>query len=217
MTSGQPLRNCTFPPAHLKTALSNLRLLAAASVLGRNPTLAGSLGVCSMGSQFSGNDQYLDVDPPATKGESCLTHNPKRWARTLIRTEHSRYPSLIQLTAIQPHPLHTRRPLLLSSSRCFSLPMQNTREEREVSSRTTLHPHPPAHSHLQRWLKNSPFPNPTSPPSRLSYTPESSCRRPPRSSISAVCVSQTDGQLPLLAVFSWDFGTSTTLGLVGWK
>ena len=51
-------------------------------------------------------------------------------------------------------------------------------------------------------MENSPFPNPTSALSRLSYTPESSCRRPPSPNIPAVCASQTDGQFPLLSVFS---------------
>ena len=63
-----------------------------------------------------------------------------------------------------------------------------------------LHQHSP-----QPWLKHCPFPNPASVLSRLSYTPESSCRRPPRSSISVVCVSQIDGLFPLLPVFSRDW------------
>ncbi|KIJ92503.1 hypothetical protein K443DRAFT_113500, partial [Laccaria amethystina LaAM-08-1] len=43
------------------------------------------------------------------------------------------------------------------------------------------------------WLKNSPFPNPIFALSCLLYIPASSCRRPPGSSICAVCVCQTGG------------------------
>ena len=60
----------------------------------------------------------------------------------------------------------------------------------------------------QRWLKNSFFPNPTSALPRLWYIPRFSCRGPPRSSISAVCVSRTDRQFPLLTFFSWDWNVN---------
>ncbi|EDQ99045.1 very hypothetical proline-rich protein [Laccaria bicolor S238N-H82] len=98
-----------------------------------------------------------------------------------------------------------------------SSPTQNTQEEGEVPSNhpPPPSPHPFARQHLalppslppQRWLKCSPFPNPTSALSRLSHIPKSSCRRP-YPGMAAACVSQTDGQIPLLAVF----GSSTKDG-----
>ena len=72
------------------------------------------------------------------------------------------------------------------------------------------------HHNPQRWLKNSPFHNPTSFLSRLSYTRESSSRRSPRSSISVVCISQIGG-LFLFCPYFHGIGTSTSLGLVGWN
>jgi hypothetical protein len=53
----------------------------------------------------------------------------------------------------------------------------------------------------QRWFKNSPFPNPTLVLSALSYISESPCICRWRSSISMICISQTDGQFSLLGVF----------------
>ena len=101
---------------------------------------------------------------------------------------------------------------------------RNMRTEGTVPSRTTIHPpsfrllapQPAAllpSPYPQQWLTNFPFPNQTSALPRLSYTPASPCRRPPRSSISTVCVSQADGQFPLLAVFS-GIGTWMSLGLL---
>ena len=103
------------------------------------------------------------------------------------------------------------------------------REEGEVPSSTNLHPIPalirsstsslpPLPSLPHRWLKNSPFPNPLLALSHLSCLPAFSCRRPPRSSISAVCVWQTDDQFPLLAVFSWYWNVDepwTRMAMVG--
>ena len=90
--------------------------------------------------------------------------------------------------------------------------MRNMRAEGEVLSRTTLHPHSFAHLFLNLHPSlhhqppshgsKTPFPNPTSALSRLSYTPGSLYRCPPRPGIPAVCVSQTDGQFPFLAIFS---------------
>ena len=70
-------------------------------------------------------------------------------------------------------------------------------------------PQPPAlpQSSPQRWLKNSPFPNPTSTLSRISYTPQSSCRHPRQTARSLYCPS------------FHGIGTSIKLGLewLGWK
>jgi hypothetical protein len=113
-----------------------------------------------------------------------------------------------------PSPSHLP-PTLLVEMFLFGL-TQKARNEGEVLSRTNLHPHPGAHSLLnlqlflhhhplpRRWLKSSPFPNPILALLRLSYIPASSRRWPLRSSMSAVCVCQTDGQFPLSAVFPWD-------------
>jgi hypothetical protein len=127
----------------------------------------------------------------------------------------NRYPSLIPLAAVQPHPPHT----CLLHSPDLSIPLaRNMGAEDEEPSRTTLHPHPALirsstfnlllflhHHPPQRGIKNSPLPKPTSVLSRLSYISESSSRCPPHSSISVVCVSEIDGQFPLLPVFSRDW------------
>ena len=107
--------------------------------------------------------------------------------------------------------------------------MHNMRKEGEVPSSTNLHPIPafirsstssfPHHYSPRRWLKNFPFPNPILALSRLSYIPPSSCRRPPHSNISAVCLCQADGQFPLLAVFPWNWNVeeSWTRMAFDWK
>ena len=94
-------------------------------------------------------------------------------------------------------------------------------------SRTTLHPPSPhsfspqrqtsSSSSLKHGSETPTLPNPTWALSRLSYIPESSCRRPQRSSISAVCVSQTDRQYHFLPVFSWDCNIDEPWMAFGWK
>lgn len=71
----------------------------------------------------------------------------------------------------------------------------------------------------QRWLKNSHFPNPTSTLSRLSYTPDPHADAHRTLAILALCVSQTDGEIPLLAVFSrdWNVDEGQTRMAFGWK
>ena len=119
-----------------------------------------------------------------------------------------RYLPLISLVAIQPHP-----PPPLPQFRHFSCAKHVSRR------RTTIQNyHPPPASHLfapQRSTSSSSsitiLPSDgsktpsslTQPRSYLgSRRPESSCRRPPRSSISVVCISQIDSLFPLLLVFS---------------
>ena len=108
------------------------------------------------------------------------------------------------LTAIQHIPFTHATFALLSLSRSFSF--SNAKHARRRQSTIQNYPSPPSpcsflvdlqffhHHPPQRWLKNSPFPNPTSALSRLSYTPEFSCRHQRRSGISMVCLSQPDSQ-----------------------
>jgi hypothetical protein len=125
-----------------------------------------------------------------------------------ISVSLNRYRSLIPSAALQPH-----LPPPLPQFMDFSCAKHASRRRSTVQN----YPPPPSLRSFaphcstsitippQRWLKNSPFPNPTSLLSRLSYTLESPYRRPPRSSIFKVCISQTDGQFPLSAVFSRDW------------
>ena len=122
-----------------------------------------------------------------------------------------RYLPLISLAAIQPHP-----PPSLPQFGYFSCTKHVSRRRSTIQN---YHPPPAPHSFVPQrstsssssiaippndGSKSPPFP--TQPPSYLaSYTRESSSRRPPRSSISAVCVSQIDGLFPLLPVFSRDW------------
>ena len=137
----------------------------------------------------------------------------KRWAASLIGTEHSRkisvslyrYPSLAPWPPSNPISSHLPPPcshLLISLTRYM-------RAEGEVLSRTTLH--------LPHWFLNVRPPplNHHRPPSDASKTPPSLTQpepylasRTPRDphadapGISAVCVSQTDGQFPLFTISS---------------
>ena len=147
---------------------------------------------------------YRDVVPPVTKSESCLRHSLKRnekMASGLIRTEYSHqisvsisvsHPTLcrylsLTMAAVQPQPLtpgSSTLPIYLFFLRvtceqkakyCPELPSTPLRSF--VPQPPSL---PPSPTPLPR-LKNFPFPNPTSALYRLSYTPGSLCRCPPRS------------------------------------
>ena len=120
-----------------------------------------------------------------------------------------RYLPLISLAAFQPHPPPPLPQFRYSSCAKLVSRRQSTVQnyppppsprsfapQRSASSSSSITIPP------ERWLKNSPFLSPISVLSRISYTPESSRRRPPRSSISAVCASQIDRLFLLLPVFS---------------
>ena len=70
----------------------------------------------------------------------------------------NRYPSLISLAAVQPHPPHTCP--LHPPNLHISL-TRNMRAESAVPSRTTIHPHPFAHPllNLQLFLHHTPHSN----------------------------------------------------------
>ena len=137
---------------------------------------------------------YLDVEPPATKSESCQRHSLKRNEKMGSKPNQNR--SLVQNfcldICLSPHggrPTSCPHPCLLHSPNLHISITRKIRGEGEVLARTTFHPHPHAHSilnirqrpplppptSLQGWL-NPPFPNLTSALSRLSRTPASSCR-----------------------------------------
>ena len=115
-------------------------------------------------------------------------------------------------------PFTLATPTILSSLRSFSFCNANHARRRRSTQNCPSFPsqrsfNSPLHLFLHHHSSNygsqdSPFPNSTSALTCLSFTPESSCRRPPRSSISTVCVAQTDGQFPLLAVFSRDWNVN---------
>jgi len=143
-------------------------------------------------------------------------HNMERWARSLIKF------CLLELISV-PHLINSRRtpssshlpPPLPEFTHFFCA--KHASRRRSTAQNYAPPPSPrsfapqcstssPSSITIPRAMaQNSAFPNPNSALSRLSYTPESSCRRPSRSSISAVCVSQIDGQFHLLAVFSRDW------------
>ena len=118
---------------------------------------------------------YRDVEPPATKRESCrrrsLKHNEtKRWAETWSeQSTHATSPSSridIRLSPHESRPTPTPHTCLHSPNLLISL-TRNMRAEGEVLSRTTLHRHPFAHSVLN--LLSLPH----QPPSDGSKTPPS--------------------------------------------
>ena len=134
-----------------------------------------------------------------------------------------RYLPLISLVALQPHP-----PPPLPQFRYFSCAKHVSRRR---STLQNYRPPPAPHSFVPQCSASSSSsitippsdgsktaPSLTQPRSYLaSRTPRNPhADAPPRSSISVVCVSQIDGLFPLLPVFH-GIGTSTSLGLVGWK
>ena len=92
---------------------------------------------------------YRDVNHPVSKSESCLRHSLKRNEK--MGSKPNQHRALTQNFCLSPHgsrPTPSPHPCLFHSPNLLIFLTRNMRAEGDVLSRTTLHPHPFAHSFL---------------------------------------------------------------------
>ena len=158
---------------------------------------------------------------PQSKRESCRRHNMKR-TETMGKKPDQISASLHRYLSRLPHLISSHPTPSASSTPTIQVFLLRETYEQKAKYRSELPstpistlirsstfnvqpPAPPPSPYSPAMAHYFPFLSPTSVLFHLSYTRESSSRRPSRSSISVVCVSQVDGQFPLLAVSPLDW------------